>query len=127
MMMLMVMVPVVVACGSDDEDDVARDSDLLKQAIGTWMCTQSRDSAMGKTYDGLMVGKQVTINANGTFTSTAPTFGYSGTYTIKGNSITATNTNGDTFVLNVTISGDNMTWRGTASNGTSFQYVFIRE
>ena len=126
-MLMVMMMPVVVACSSDDEDNGSRDSDLLRQAIGTWMCTQSTDSAMGRSYDGLLVGKQVTINADGTFKSTAPSFGYSGTYTIKGNSITAKNTNGDTFVLTVTISGDKMTWKGTASNGTSFQYVFIRE
>ncbi|MBQ8715340.1 MAG: lipocalin family protein [Prevotella sp.] len=54
----------------------------------------------------------VTIKNNGTYTSTASTFGYSGTYTISGNSITAKSDSGDTFVVTVTISGDKMTWNG---------------
>lgn len=127
--MLMAMIlPVMAACGGDDgDDDGARDSELVIKAVGTWMCTQSVDSSGGLSYEGMMVGKQVTINSNGTYTSTASTFGYSGTYSIKGNSITAKSKDGATFVVTVTISGDKMTWNGTASNGTTFRYVFARE
>ncbi len=32
-----------------------------------------------------------------------------------------------TFVVTVTISGNKMTWNGTASNGVTFHYVFQRE
>lgn len=115
-----------VSCGSDD-DDGPSGSDLVTEAVGTWMCTSSTDSAMGYTFDGLMVGKEVTIKSNGTYTSTAETFGYSGTYSIKGNTITAKSADGDTFMVNVTINGDKMTWNGTSSGGTTFRYVFVRE
>lgn len=127
MMVMLMMAPLMVACGGDDSDDGSRGNELVTKAIGTWMCTSSTDSARGMSYDGLMVGKQVTIKNNGTYTSTASTFGYSGTYTISGNSITAKSDSGDTFVVTVTISGDKMTWNGTASNGTTFRYVFTRE
>ncbi|SFO85458.1 lipocalin family protein [Prevotella sp. tf2-5] len=127
LMIVVMMSLMLVSCGGDDSDDGSRGNELVTKAVGTWMCTSSTDSARGASVDGLMVGKQITINNNGTYTSTASTFGYSGTYTIKGNSITAKSENGDTFVVTVTISGDKMTWNGTASNGTSFHYVFIRE
>ena len=130
-MMLMVMaLPLMVACGGDDEGSSgggAKDEDLIRQAIGTWMCTESTDSQQGQSYNGLMVGKEVTINLNGTYTSTAPTFGYTGTYTVSGNKITAKSNSGGTFVITVTISGDKMTWNGTANNGVTFRYVFVRE
>ena len=116
----------MVSCSNDENNDSSGD-DLVNEAIGTWMCTSSTDSAMGYTVEGLMVGKEVTIKNNGTYTSTSPTFGYSGTYNIKGNTITAKSSNGDTFIVNVTISGDKMTWNGTASNGTTFKYIFTRE
>ena len=116
-----------MASCSDDESNDSSGNDLVNKAIGTWMCTSSTDSAMGYTVEGLMVGKEVTIKSNGTYTSTSPTFGYSGTYDIKGNTITAKSSNGDTFMVNVTISGDKMTWNGTASNGTTFKYIFTKE
>ena len=59
-------------------------------------------------------------------TSISPSFGASGTYSVSGNQITARSSAG-TFVVTVTINGDKMTWNGTASNGTSFHYVFQRE
>ena len=125
-MMLVAVMSMMMGCSSDDDNE-AQDGDLVKQAVGTWMCTSSTDSSMGRSVDGLMVGKQVTIKSDGTYTSTAPTFGYSGTYTINGNTITAKNSSGDTFVVNVSVSGDKMTWTGTASNGVTFKYVFVRE
>ena len=126
-MLLLMMMPVIVSCSSDDDDNGAQGTELVRQAVGTWMCTESTDSSMGQSYKGLMVGKQVTIKSDGTYTSTAPTFGYTGTYTIKGNTITAKSSSGDTFVVNVSVSGNKMTWSGTASNGTTFRYVFVRE
>ena len=124
---MIVILNVSMASCSDDENNDSSGNDLVNKAIGTWMCTSSTDSAMGYTVEGLMVGKEVTIKSNGTYTSTSPTFGYSGTYSIKGNTITAKSSDGDTFMVNVTISGDKMTWNGTASNGTTFKYVFTRE
>ena len=116
----------VTACGSDDEETPWTGTELVSQAAGTWMCTQSTDSQYGYSAYGLMVGKQVTIKTNGTFTSTAPSFGYSGTYTVIGNTITAKSSSG-TFVVDVTVNGLKMEWNGTASNGVTFHYVFKKE
>ena len=128
MLLTILMVPMMVSCGGDDEkDNTPSGDDLIIKASGTWMCTQSVDAQNGKSYQGLMVGKEITINPNGTYTSTAPTFGYSGTYTVSGNKITARSDAGDTFLINVSISGDRMTWDGTANNGVSFRYIFERE
>lgn len=122
------MVPMMVSCGDNDEkDNTPSGDDLIIKASGTWMCTQSVDTQGSNTFQGLMVGKEITINPNGTYTSTAPTFGYSGTYTVSGNKITAHSDAGGTFIINVSISGDRMTWEGTASNGVSFRYIFERE
>lgn len=121
--------PLMVSCGDDDksESPTYTDGALISKAIGSWMCTSSTDSQQGQTYTGLMVGKEVTINANGTYTSTAPTFGYAGTYSVSGNVITAKSNSGATFVITVSISGSTMTWEGTAINGVTFKYTFKRE
>ena len=123
---VMMLLSLTTACGSDDEETPKTGSELVSQAAGTWMCTQSTDSQYGYTAEGLMVGKEVTIKKDGTFTSTAPSFGYSGTYTVEGNTITAKSSSG-TFVVNVTVNGLNMEWSGTASNGVTFHYVFKKE
>ncbi len=128
MLLAILMIPMMVSCGGDDEkDSTPSGDDLIIKATGTWMCTQSVDTQNGKSYQGLMVGKEVTISSNGTYTSTASTFGYSGTYTVNGNKITAHSDAGSTFLINVSISGDRMTWDGTANNGVSFRYIFERE
>lgn len=128
MLLAILMMPLMVSCGGDDEkDSTPSGDDLIIKVSGTWMCTQSVDTQNGKSYQGLMVGKEVTISPNGTYTSTASTFGYSGTYTVSGNKITAHSDAGGTFLINVSISGDRMTWDGTASNGVSFRYIFERE
>lgn len=127
LLMLVVMaMPLLMACGSDGDGGSTGD-ELKEKAIGTWMCTQSTDAAQGYSFDGLMVGKEVTINGDGTYTSTSDSFGYKGSYVINGNKITAKSNSGDTFVVTVNISGNTMTWNGTASNGTTFHYVFTRE
>ena len=125
----LVLAPFLVSCGNDNEsnDGGLAGAELIGKAIGTWMCIQSTDSQLGQSYQGLMVGKEVTINANGTYTSTAPSFGYTGNYSVNGNKITAKSNNGSTFVVTVSIIGDVMTWDGTASNGVTFKYVFQRE
>lgn len=130
LLLMIAAIPLVMSCGGDDEESGGggdRDGDLISKAIGTWMCTQSTDTGQGQTYQGLMVGKEVTINANGTYTSTAQSFGYTGNYTASGNKITARSNNGSSFVITVSISGDRMTWDGTASSGVTFKYVFVRE
>lgn len=127
-MLAILMIPTMVSCGGDDEKDgTPSGDDLIIKASGTWMCTQSVDTQNGQSYQGLMVGKEITVSPNGTYTSTAATFGYSGTYTVSGNKITAHSDAGGTFLINVSISGDRMTWEGTANNGVSFRYIFERE
>ena len=128
MMLVLMAMPLFVSCGSDDDnDDGARDSQLVAEVSGTWMCVESTDTQQsGYELKNLIVGKEVTIKKDGTFTSNAPSFGKSGTFTVSGNSITAKSEVG-TFVVTVTVSGNKMTWDGTASNGVKFHYVFQRE
>lgn len=120
-LMFALALPMIVACSNDESEPFD-----IKKAVGTWMCVKSTDTYQGMSQDGLLVGTQIKINENGTFTSTSYNFGRSGTYTYKGNQITAKSSAG-TFVVTVTIDGDKMTWRGTSSTGVSFQYVFQRE
>mgnify|MGYP002624143320 CR=1 FL=1 len=128
MMLVLMAMPLFVSCGSDDDnDDGARDSQLVAEVSGTWMCVESTDTQQsGYELKSLIVGKEITIKKDGTFTSNAPSFGKSGTFTVSGNSITAKSEVG-TFVVTVTVSGNKMTWDGTASNGVKFHYVFQRE
>ena len=122
MMLVVMMVPIMVACGDDENESVN-----LNKIEGTWMCVKSTDTYQGRSVDDLLVGAEITINSNGTYTSTAESFGRSGTYTYNGETFTAKNTNGDTFVVKVTVKGNDMNWVGTASNGVSFNYGFKRE
>ena len=124
-MLVVMALPLMMACSSDDDNGPSGDA-LKSQAIGLWMCTESTDEYGGKAYNGLMVGKEVHIMSNNTYTSTSSTFGYTGTYTLSGNTITAKSSAG-TFVVNVRIVGERMYWDGTASNGTKFNYTFQRE
>lgn len=124
-LVISLLIPLVSSCSNDDES--SSDTDLITNAIGTWMCTQSVDTQNGESFQGLMVGKEVTINSDGTYSSTAQTFGFTGTYSVSGNKITARSSNGGTFVITVTINGDRMVWEGTASYGVSFRYTFERE
>ena len=122
--LLMVMaLPLVMACGNDDDEGGVD----LNQIVGTWMCVKSTDSYQGRSVDGLLVGAEVTINSNSTYTSTAESFGRSGTYTYNGETFTAKSSAGDTFIVKVSVSKNDMRWIGTASNGVSFDYTFKRE
>jgi hypothetical protein len=122
----MMMVVVMTACGGDDNDGNID----VNQAVGTWMCIQSTDTYRGQSVTGLLVGTEITIKADGTYTSTASSstsvMGKSGTYTINGNTITA-RTSGYTFVMTASFNGNRMTWDGTATNGVNFHYVFQKE
>ena len=123
MLLALVALPMAVACSSDDDDEPFD----INKAVGTWMCIQSTDSYQGSSQDGLLVGAEITINNNGTYTSTSSNFGYSGTFTTDNNQITAKSSNGGSFVVTVSIKGDKMTWKGTANNGVTFKYVFQKE
>ena len=73
LLLVSMVLPTMVACGSDDDNGPSGD-DLKKQAIGLWMCIESRDEISGRAYNGMMVGKEVCIMSNNTYTSTSSTF-----------------------------------------------------
>ncbi len=127
MMFIAMALPMMVACGDDGGGSDSSANALKKQAIGKWMCITSYDIQNGKIMTDLMVGKEVTIMSNNTYTSTSSSFGYSGTYTISGNTITAKSSKGATFVVDVTFRDDKMYWEGKASNGVTFGYMFVKE
>ena len=124
--LMMMMVVMMTACGGDDNDGNID----VNQAVGTWMCVQSTDTYRGQSVTGLLVGTEITIKADGTYTSTASSstsvMGKSGTYTINGNTITA-RTSGYTFVMTASFNGNRMTWDGTATNGVNFHYIFQKK
>ena len=123
-MLAVIVMPMAVSCSNDEVEEPFD----INKAIGTWMCIQSTDTYMGQSQDGLLVGKEITVNKGGTYTSTSYEFGYNGTYyTYTDNKITAKNNRGETFVVTVSFSGDKMTWKGTASTGVSFHYIFQKE
>jgi hypothetical protein len=98
----------------------------VSDAIGTWMCVESLDTSYGYTFSGLLVGAQISIKSDGTYTSKSPNFGTTGTYVVKGNNITARNSNGDTFIIKIIVLANRMTWEGTSSTGVNFKYIFNR-
>ena len=122
---IMLASALTLSFSSCSKDDVVEPLNV-QDAVGTWICTESHDTSYGQTYDGLLVGALITIMDNGTYTSTASTFGKTGTYVIKENTITAKNESDDTFVVTVCIKNNRMTWDGTSSTGVNFQYVFKR-
>lgn len=126
-LLLTVFLLSLTSCGDDNNGTGSSTGDVISKAIGTWMCIQSTDTQQGSSYYGMMVGKEVTVYANGTYSSTSTSFGLSGTYSASGNKITAHSDGGATFVVTVTFNGDYMEWNGTASNGVTFRYVFQRE
>lgn len=121
-LLVMLMGVAVSSCGGSDDDEPFD----ISKAYGTWMCVTSKDTDRGYTADGLLVGKEVTVKKDGTFTSTGSTIGETGQWTNKDNQVTAKSSVG-TFVLTMSFSGDKMIWNGTASNGVSFYYVFQKE
>ena len=113
---------VVTSCSDDDDNDLN-----LDKIVGKWMCVKSTDTYQGTTVEGLLVGAQVVINANGTYSSTAESFGKTGTYVYNGETFTAKNTNGETFIIKAMVHNNDMNWEGTSSTGVSFNYSFKRE
>lgn len=117
----------IISCGDDDDKTPTITQKNVEDSIGTWMCTSSYDTYQGKTYEGLLVGAQIVIKSDGTYTSTADSFGYSGRYVINEDNIIATNNRGETFVVVAQVNGNKMVWQGTSSRGVSFTYTFARE
>ena len=122
-MMLFMVIPMLCACGDDNDDDDIIDNE---ETVGTWKCTESTDIYAGETYDGLFVRSTITIKSDGTYTSSSYDFGIRGTYVKKGNKVTVKSIEGDTYVIDVSINGNKMTWSGTSSYGAKFYYKFKR-
>ena len=120
--MLVVSVTTMVFTSCSSDDDGSKDINV-QEVAGTWTCTASTDSKDGKTITGYMVGKSITINEDGKFSSTASTIG-NGTWVLKGNQITAKNTSGNTFSATLSVSGSTMKWNGTTNYGYSFDYTW---
>ncbi len=115
------------SCSSDDSGDKPTPPQpiVITDIIGTWQCTFSVDNFEGISEQGLMVGKQVTLKEDGTYTTTSPTLGLQGTYTLSGNTITAQSTTG-TCTIMVTLIDETMHWSGSTPDGFTFEYKFAR-
>lgn len=119
----------VISCGDDDKGGSGKTltgDELVRKATGTWICTQSTDTKNGKTYEGLMVGNELTINTDYTYSSTSQDFGYNGTYSVEGDKISAHSNSGKSFVISVSVIGNQMTWKGASGNNVTFSYTFQR-
>lgn len=114
-------------CSCDKDDDEA---DTVDPSVyyGSWVCTASTDTpeSGGEAIEGYMVGETITINENGTYSSSASEIGRTGTWSLKGNSLTATTDKGQTIKTNISISSGKMVWDGK-TNGFKFHYVFDKE
>ena len=122
-MLIVIVLPMMVACSSDKDDDTPID---ISKAIGTWVCVKSTDKVGGKTYNDLFVGESVRINSDNTYASTSRNFGTTGTYSVNGNKITVHTNNAETYVISASFSGNRMTWNGSGE-GVIFTYVFEKE
>ena len=122
MMLAMVMMLMITACGDDNDSNEPVD---VKKAVGTWYCISSVDKSGNYSVESLFVGQQVTVKENGTYTSTSTSFGTSGTYVVSGSNIIVTTNSNRRFVVRVTFPGNTMKWEGSGE-GVSFTYVFSR-
>lgn len=130
MLLALVALPMAVACSSDDDDEPIN----IDDAVGTWICIQSKDTYQGKTYENQIVGAEVTVSKNGTYVMSYGELTETGTFVVDGNVITARGkmafdgtTYSETAVITITIKGNKMTWSGTSTNGVTFKYVFQKE
>ena len=91
--------------------------------VGTWKCISSVDVVEGKTINDYMKGQSLTVNADGTYTSTSEYMG-NGTYSFQGNQFTAQSNLGAKFTAIVSVSGNQLTMQGTTSYSVEFYYIF---
>lgn len=97
----------------------------ITKIVGSWQCTASIDKSGGKTYTDYMKNQVLTVNLDGTYSSTSKEMG-NGTYTIQGNTFTAKSSSGRTFTATVTLDGDTMIMDGKTSDGITFKYTLKR-
>lgn len=112
-----------VSCGDDDENK----SGEITEMYGLWVCITSEDSWEGYIAKDQFVGEELTINSDGTYTSTAESFGYVGKWSVSGNSFVAKTSYGKTIKATFSVSGSYMTLSGKTNEGVSFNYHFKRK
>ncbi len=124
MMLVVMMLPFVAACSSNEDGVQYEDRIDVSPAIGTWLCIKSTDSSGGKTYENLFVGQKVSIYSNDLYTSTSSSLGSIGSYKVTGQEITVSTNNDRTFIITaVKFLENRMTLEGSGE-GISFKYVF---
>lgn len=122
----MVTVVATITSCSSDPDSVESPTDASVY-VGTWICTSSTDvdEKTNVTTTNLMKGGAISINADGTYSSTVSNFGYSGKYVLSGSKLTVTTNKGQKLSLSISYNSGIMIWEGSA-NGYRFHYEFSK-
>lgn len=110
------------SCSSDGDSADAPDSSVY---VGTWICSSSTDVSekTGESILNHFKGESITINSDGTYTSTSANFGYNGKYVLKGSRLVVTTSTGQSLSLSISYHSGTMIWEGSA-NGYRFHYEF---
>ena len=115
----------IVSCGDDDDDK--NKAGEITEMYGLWVCITSEDSWQGYIAKDQFVGEELTINSDGTYTSTAESFGYTGKWSVSGNSFVAKTSYGKSITATFSVSGNYMTLSGKTNEGVTFNYHFKRK
>ncbi len=92
---------------------------------GLWECVSSLDQNDSEKYEDLIKGESLTILSSGTYYSSSSILGESGSYSVDGNTFTATTVSGDYYYAVFSIKDGFLTLTGNA-NGFDFTYVFMK-
>ena len=95
--------------------------------VGIWKCTSSTSTYKGNTYTDVLKGETLTINSDGTFTSTTSYIGKSGTWSQKDNTLYVSSNDGGNIVLDFTLSASKLDVRGSNDSGETFNCTFTKE
>ena len=95
--------------------------------IGTWKCTSSTTTFHGGTYTDVLKGETMTINYDGTFTSTTSYIGKSGTWSKNGNTLYVKSTDGGNITLDFTLSLTTLVVKGSNDAGETFDCTFTKQ
>lgn len=119
----------LTACSSDDDNDVQVDD--LSKMVGTWVCTSSYDSWVTDNGSGnatdVMKGVTLTVNADGTYSSSSSSFGLKGQWNVQGGTFSAKSSSGRVMSGQVTMNGNTIRLKGSTTDGYSFDYRFARQ
>ena len=100
---------------------------LENTLVGTWKCSSSTTTFHGATYTDYLKNTLLTVNADGTFTSTSSDIGKSGTWKQTNDTITLSSTDGGIVTLSFSLNYNTLTVQGNNSKGETFECVFIRQ